>query len=104
MKNWKILGKTEELKNLSAGRQGKRIEERQKELIKILLKNRGLTAKKEIEEFFNPPNPSTLSPKPLDIDPKELTKAVKRIKKALDSKEKIIVYGDYDADGICGTA
>jgi len=40
-------------------------------------------------------------------DPFELSgidKAVKRIKTAIESNEKILVYGDYDADGICSTA
>jgi single-stranded-DNA-specific exonuclease len=30
-----------------------------------------------------------------------LESALKRIRKALEAKEKIIIYGDYDVDGIC---
>ncbi|NCP66936.1 single-stranded-DNA-specific exonuclease RecJ [bacterium] len=35
---------------------------------------------------------------------KDMSKAVERIKKALEQKEKIMVYGDFDADGITSTA
>jgi len=74
------------------------------EIKKILLENRGLKSKKEIEEFLNPPKPENFTAKDLDIDTKEVTKAVKRIDRAIKDKEAIIVYGDYDADGICATA
>ncbi|MBN1151366.1 single-stranded-DNA-specific exonuclease RecJ [candidate division WOR-3 bacterium] len=35
---------------------------------------------------------------------KEMETAVGRIKKAIDERERIVVYGDYDADGVCATA
>ncbi len=35
---------------------------------------------------------------------KDMEKAVTRIKKALSSKEKILIYGDYDVDGVTSTA
>lgn len=75
-----------------------------KDLIKTLLENRGLKTKKEIEEFLHPPRPESLTPQQLGIAPVQLTKAAARIKKAIKNKEKMIVYGDYDADGICATA
>lgn len=84
---WKILNK---VKN--------------KEILKVLLANRGLKGKKEIEEFLNPKKPEDLTLKDVGLDPKQLKKAVERIKKAIKKKEKIIVYGDFDADGVCGTA
>lgn len=95
MKKWEILGK----------RSAKGVEE----IIQTLLKNRGLTSANQIKEFLNPPNPYTssgraLNPKPLGINPQELSKAAETIKKAISLGEKIIVYGDFDADGICGTA
>ena len=33
-----------------------------------------------------------------------IEKALKRIQKAIDNKERIIIFGDYDVDGITGTA
>lgn len=74
------------------------------EVVEILLANRGLKTKKEIEEFLAPADPFTLRPKDFGIEEKELGKAVERIKKAIKNGEGIIVYGDYDADGICATA
>jgi len=92
---WKILNK-------------KNIEHRTKcigeEIIKALLANRGLKTKKEIEEFLNPKKPEELTPKDVGIDSAQIKKATQRIKKAIKNGEKIIVYGDYDTDGICGTA
>lgn len=73
-------------------------------IVEILLDNRGLKTKKEIEEFLKPADPFTLKPKDFGIDEEELEKAVERIKEAIKSGEGIIVYGDYDADGICATA
>ena len=65
----------------------------------LLAKNRGLTSKKKLEEFLNPKFEQLLEVKLTDVE-----KALKRISKAISSKEKVIIYSDYDADGICGTA
>lgn len=73
-------------------------------IIKILLKNRKITTKKEEKEFFNPKNPRKITLEEVGINPKSTKKAITRIKKALRKKEKIIVYGDYDVDGICAAA
>lgn len=69
------------------------------ELVEILLKNRGIGNK---EAFLRPPDPSSYSHKDLGI--KDIKSAVARIKTAIADNEEIIVYGDYDADGICATA
>lgn len=74
------------------------------EIIKNLLKNRNLKTKKQIDEFLTPQNPYTILPQKVGIEKKELVKAINRIKKAINNKENIIIYGDYDADGICATA
>jgi len=84
---WKILSKV-----------------KSKNVIKILLANRGLKTEKEIDEFLNPKKPEEITLKEVGIDSSQVAKAITRIKKAIQKKEKIIVYGDYDTDGLCGTA
>lgn len=73
------------------------------DLLKILLKNRGIMTKVEVEEFLNP-KLSEVTTQSVKIDKQQLKKALLRIKTAIKNKEKIIVFGDYDVDGICGTA
>ena len=73
-------------------------------IVNILLANRGLKTKKEIDEFLNPPDPLSYSFADLLINTTQLRKAVTRILKAVSKKEPIVVYGDYDADGICAAA
>lgn len=74
------------------------------EVLKILLKNRGITTKRDEANFFNPPHPDKLRANDVGIDILQLNKAVKRVRSAIDKKEKIIVYGDYDVDGVCASA
>jgi single-stranded-DNA-specific exonuclease len=74
------------------------------EIIQILLKNRGLKTQKEIKEFLSPPDPCTLTPDDVGIDKFSLKQAITRIHKAIEKKESIVVYADYDADGITAGA
>jgi single-stranded-DNA-specific exonuclease len=59
---------------------------------------------KNKDKFLNPPHPSTLTTNEIGLDKKELEKALTRINKAIKKKEKVVIYGDYDADGVCATA
>ncbi|MFA6324967.1 MAG: single-stranded-DNA-specific exonuclease RecJ [Candidatus Paceibacterota bacterium] len=73
--------------------------EKHSELINILLKNRGIEKEEEIEKFLNPDYEKDLH------DPflmKDMEKACVRLFEAFESKEKIVIYADYDADGIPG--
>lgn len=66
-----------------------------------LLHNRELEDQESIDSFLNPNYDSGLH------DPflfKDMETAVKRIFSALQKQEKILIYGDYDADGVCSTA
>lgn len=73
-------------------------------VIDILLQNRGLTTEKEKKKFLMPILPVKISVKSLRLRKNEITKAIKRIEIAKKKKEKVIVFGDYDADGVCATA
>ena len=75
-----------------------------KDIISLLLKNRGIKTLKDKKEFFFPTHPTKLSLKELGLSKTEIRKAIARINQAKKNKEKVIVYGDYDADGICATA
>lgn len=91
---WQILGKISSSKPAS----------RRAELEKILLVNRDLKTDSQKEAFFSPPAPADLSLRALGINSAQMKKALVRLKKAITAHESIVVYGDYDADGICGTA
>ncbi|MBI3956074.1 single-stranded-DNA-specific exonuclease RecJ [Candidatus Gottesmanbacteria bacterium] len=67
-------------------------------LLRTLLQNRGIKTKKEIEDFLHPPYPPDIPDLP------DMSKAVTRIRKAIKHKESIVVYADYDADGITAGA
>ncbi len=74
------------------------------QIIQSLLENRGIKTGKEKESFFNPIDPIEITLKSLGISEAKIKKAVERVKKAKKNKEEVIIYGDYDADGICSTA
>ena len=69
-------------------------------IISQLLINRGMTDIDKIRSFLDT-NPSELY-NPFLM--KGMSEAVSRIRKALDKKEKILIHGDYDVDGVTATA
>jgi len=73
-------------------------------IIGVLLKNRGIRTEKEKKKFFNSTDPMKISLKSIGVKETEVRKAINRIKRAKKTGEHVIVYGDYDADGITGTA
>ncbi len=71
------------------------------ELRQILLKNRAIEDEKS---FFKGISPFRISLQDLGVDEQELVKIKNRLEIAKNKKEKIIIFGDYDADGITSTA
>jgi len=69
-------------------------------LLAQLLINRGIYTVEQAREYLESGLASMHSPELLC----DLPKAVERIKEAIRCKEKIMVYGDYDADGVTATA
>ncbi|MCK4533449.1 single-stranded-DNA-specific exonuclease RecJ [bacterium] len=65
-------------------------------VIARILVNRGVKTIKEANDFINPDILDIYSPFLLT----DMEKAVERIKKAIKNKEKILIYGDRDVDGI----
>jgi len=61
-----------------------------------LLANRNIKTEEEIISFLNPSIKVLKSPALLP----NIGIAVKRLKKAIKSKESVIIFGDYDTDGI----
>ena len=65
-------------------------------LLSILLTNRKITEENEIAKFLNPKRSDFYDP----FGMPDMEKAVERILKTIENKEQIIIYGDYDVDGI----
>ena len=78
--------------------------ENSRQIIKTLLKNRGIKTEREEKEFFHPTDPRKIKLKAFEISDESVKKAIARIKRAKKNKEFVVVYGDYDADGITATA
>ena len=70
------------------------------ELIKELLEKRGHESRNQIEKFINPDYSDFRNP----FDFENMEAIVNKIIFARENKEKIFIYGDYDVDGITGTA
>ena len=89
-KKWEYYGKEEE-----------KVEKIQKEfglsrLLSTILVNKGLESKEEIDVFLNPTRKDFHDPYLMP----DMEIAVKRIIQAIENQEKVIIYGDYDVDGI----
>ncbi len=65
-------------------------------LLATILVNREMDKSENLDVFLNPTRKDFHDPFLMP----DMERAVHRIKQAIDNKEKIIIYGDYDADGI----
>ncbi len=68
--------------------------------ISELLVQRGVTTLEQADRFFNPSLRNLHDPFLMP----QMDRAVSRLNKAMGSKEKIMVYGDYDVDGTTAVA
>lgn len=89
-KKWEIYNVDEEsVDNLSN-------KYRINKLLATILNNRGIVTEEKIRLFLNPTRNDFHNPFLI----KDMEKAVNRIIKAIENKERITIYGDYDVDGI----
>ena len=63
--------------------------------ISELLVQRGITSVEEANKFFHPSLKDMHDPFLMP----DMDKAVNRLNKAMGSKEKLLIFGDYDVDG-----
>lgn len=70
------------------------------EKVKNILKKRGISTEKEIHDFLEPSLSALHDPKLL----RGMDKASNRILQAIEEKQTVLIYGDYDADGICSVS
>lgn len=68
-------------------------------ILASLLINRGYQESQEVLEFLNPSLNQLSSP----FEMVNMGACVERILEAVERKDKIVVYGDYDVDGICAS-
>ncbi len=66
------------------------------ELCSSLILNRGFETAEEARKFLN--NEEAILHDPFML--KDIIPAIERIKKAIDERETIAIYGDYDVDGV----
>ena len=65
-------------------------------LLATILVNRNITEPEKLKIFLHPTRNDFHDPFLMP----DMEKAVTRIKQAIENQEKVIIYGDYDADGI----
>ncbi len=70
------------------------------ELVARILLNRGLAQRQDIDAFLDPALNQLLPPGGL----RDLPKAATRLARAVTRRETVVVYGDYDVDGLTATA
>lgn len=93
MKRWDVLGATKNNTDATAV----------EDILQIILRNRGLENEKDIANFINPKLENVTSTA-VNIDTSQLQNTLKRLQRAIEKKEQIVIYGDYDVDGITATA
>ena len=70
------------------------------EIAKSILYHRGVKTRLAAEKFLNPKYGDNVDDPLLILN---MEKAASRIVEAIKNNERIIIFGDYDADGICSS-
>lgn len=91
-KEWVVRGR-------SSG-QNESLQEKRANLIDRLLEVRGITSEEAKKDFLNPLGITLMHPNAFC----DMQKAVTRISQAIENKENILIYGDFDADGVTSTS
>lgn len=73
------------------------------ELREIVFENRAII-ESAVQEFLNPTHPAQLGLKEVGIAVPQFQEAIKFILKTIQDDKKIVIFGDYDVDGICASA
>lgn len=102
MINWKLSAKggSAPVGKSEAKRENVLKSDKYNPVILELLKNRGIVGENEIEKFLNPSYGDLSDPLKIAA----INKACERIILARDKKEKVAIFGDYDADGVTACA
>ncbi len=72
----------------------------EKSLVKRLLQARGIKSENEINEFLHPLEMTITQPEAFT----DMGKTIERLSHAIDNSETIVIYGDFDADGVTSTS
>ena len=94
-KNWQYRNKALKREDIESIARGLRIPA----VFVTILMNRGIKTD-EMLPFLKKSMQSIINP----MEMTDMDKAAERIKKAVEEHEKIVIYGDYDVDGITSTA
>jgi single-stranded-DNA-specific exonuclease len=73
-------------------------------IIEELLKIRHIVTEEDKELFFHPTDPTELTSDDVHIEKDAVNKFIARVQKAILENESIVIYADYDADGITAGA
>ena len=77
-----------------------KIDVKAKTVVEKLLSARGINSEEEVREFTHPLEMHLTKPEVFC----DMQKSVERIVKAVENNEKIVIYGDFDADGVTSTS
>lgn len=76
----------------------------QTELLELLLNNRDLATPADQLRFLGATDPAKIALAEVGFSVSSVALAVERLRSAIEKQEKILIFGDYDVDGVTATA